>query len=520
MPAYNAERYIGEAIDSVLKQDFNDWELLVINDGSTDATVSIVGEFVGRDSRIKLINQTNQRLGAARNTGFRNAIGKWVAFLDADDTWLPEKLNIQYYYIYEKQNIDVFFSNGYTYFEGEKIRLYYHFPVANGLFDGVKMYQIEFSGNQIPVLSVVVKRDWIEKVGFQDEIVKGSEDWDYWLRLAIAGATFYGIDQRLFIYRVHDGGMSAKILTQKLSSITILIKNFQPNLLTKTQVENFKKFFFEVYTKLQKSNRQDEANLLRTSFRSLSFNKSPLVNNLYFEGALYKLNNDNLNLAKIINTIRIKNLFITIIKTLVFPLYKKYSKHSFNINIQYHRWVMGSRLVTKGFFYIHPTAKIISEKVGGKFTAYGISIYDYSRINMSSKGSFLCAKDVLINRYCNFNIWGTVSIGNNVLFNNYCSLNCLNEISIGDNTWFGEGVRLYDHNHQFKDRLQPFTNQGFTTGKISIGNNVWVGSNTVILQNVSIGDNCVIGANNLIYKSIPQNTIVKARGMEIVDSIK
>jgi acetyltransferase-like isoleucine patch superfamily enzyme len=93
----------------------------------------------------------------------------------------------------------------------------------------------------------------------------------------------------------------------------------------------------------------------------------------------------------------------------------------------------------------------------------------------------------------------------------------MDEIKIGDNTWLGEGVRIYDHNHQYKDTLTPFTEQGMKTGKISVGDNCWIGSNTVVLQNVTIGDNCVIGANNLIYKSVPANTIVKANAMACME---
>lgn len=104
---------------------------------------------------------------------------------------------------------------------------------------------------------------------------------------------------------------------------------------------------------------------------------------------------------------------------------------------------------------------------------------------------------------------GKVNIGDNVFFNNYCSINCLGTVKIGDNTIFGEGVKLYDHNHRYKDKNGFIKNQGFNIGKITIGKNCWIGSNTIILNNVEIGDNVVIGANCLIYKSIPDNSIVK-----------
>src|SRR5665213_2945633 len=106
---------------------------------------------------------------------------------------------------------------------------------------------------------------------------------------------------------------------------------------------------------------------------------------------------------------------------------------------------------------------------------------------------------------------GRLLLGENVFFNNYCSINCLHEITIGDHSLFGEGVRLYDHNHDFRDKDKSIKDQGMRFGKITIGDNCWVGSNTVILPNVTIGNNVVIGANNLVYQSIPANTVVMAQ---------
>lgn len=113
---------------------------------------------------------------------------------------------------------------------------------------------------------------------------------------------------------------------------------------------------------------------------------------------------------------------------------------------------------------------------------------------------------------------GKLIIGNNVFFNNYCSVNCLSNINIGDGCIFGEGVKLYDHNHEYKDINLLIKQQGFKRGKITIGKNCWIGSNVVILNNVNIGDNVIIGANCLIYKSIPSNSIVKNNSGLLIDS--
>jgi len=102
-------------------------------------------------------------------------------------------------------------------------------------------------------------------------------------------------------------------------------------------------------------------------------------------------------------------------------------------------------------------------------------------------------------------------IKENVFFNNYCSVNCLGEIEIGENSLFGEGVKLYDHNHKYEiinSDLKVSTNE-FKVGNIKIGKNCWIGSNVTILKDVEIGDNVIIGAHCLVYKSIPSNSIVK-----------
>jgi acetyltransferase-like isoleucine patch superfamily enzyme len=103
---------------------------------------------------------------------------------------------------------------------------------------------------------------------------------------------------------------------------------------------------------------------------------------------------------------------------------------------------------------------------------------------------------------------GKLSIGNRVFFNNYCSITCFNSISIGDDCQFGEGVKFYDHNHQYKSGEQPINQQGYRTGTIRIGNNCWFGSDVIILKDVEIGDNVIIGTGCIIHKSIPSGSVI------------
>ena len=125
-------------------------------------------------------------------------------------------------------------------------------------------------------------------------------------------------------------------------------------------------------------------------------------------------------------------------------------------------------------------------------------------------------------KYCNVLLFpnSKLIIEENVFFNNYCSINCLGEIRIGLNCIFGEGVKLYDHNHkhEYVNGELKVARDDYNIGSIVIGNNCWIGSNVTILKNVVIGDNVIIGANVLIYKSIASNSIIKSKTETIMET--
>jgi len=110
MPAYNAAKYITESITSILNQSFTRWELIVVNDGATDNTTEIVSSFLS-DSRILLINQSNKGVSAARNAGISIAKGAFITFLDADDAYLPENLEVKYEAIHADEGIEYVYSD-------------------------------------------------------------------------------------------------------------------------------------------------------------------------------------------------------------------------------------------------------------------------------------------------------------------------------------------------------------------------------------------------------------------------
>lgn len=102
---------------------------------------------------------------------------------------------------------------------------------------------------------------------------------------------------------------------------------------------------------------------------------------------------------------------------------------------------------------------------------------------------------------------GILCIGKNVFFNNYCSITARKKIVIGDNCIFGENVRLYDHNHNYKEKDVLICNQGFSSDEIIIEEGCWIGSNVTILKGVHIGKHSVIGAGVIVYKDLPENSL-------------
>jgi teichuronic acid biosynthesis glycosyltransferase TuaG len=210
MPAYNAGRYIAESIRSVLEQTYANWELVVVDDGSTDDTAALVRDFAAADERIRYFHQPNGRLGKARNTGLRFAAGELVAFLDSDDLWMPEKLALQVEAL-NAHDADVVYSDGFIFSDDDVADDTTTFPILPGRQDGERLFDQLLLGNRIAVLSVMLRRTALERAGLFEEETSfhGAEDYDLWLRLAKGGAVFYGMTERLVRYRRHSAAMTS-----------------------------------------------------------------------------------------------------------------------------------------------------------------------------------------------------------------------------------------------------------------------------------------------------------------------
>jgi glycosyltransferase involved in cell wall biosynthesis len=181
IPVYNRAHLVNRAIESVLNQTYQDFELIVVDDGSTDNTAEVVHSV--RDERIKYVrHQSNRGPSAARNTGIRAASGELIGFLDSDDEWLPEKLQRQVdKFDSASANVGLVYG-GYVVIDNEKkktIREVY--PKKRGY---MFKEMLKMAGPPDYVSMTLVRRECFEKVGLFDEGMRFVEDWDMWVRIA------------------------------------------------------------------------------------------------------------------------------------------------------------------------------------------------------------------------------------------------------------------------------------------------------------------------------------------------
>ena len=196
--------YLPQALASALEQTFSDFDVLIVNDGSTDDIEAWAAQLT--DPRVRLLTQTNQKMSAARNTGIAHTEGEYIAFLDGDDIWRPDKLAKQVAFLDEHPKVGLVHSSvGFIDGWGNAISR----PVAaHGNGD---VYQELLTYNEFYMVrcgsTPVVRRECFEKVGLFDPALRFSEDWEMWTRIA-AHYHIAAIEENLVLYRQHSSNLT------------------------------------------------------------------------------------------------------------------------------------------------------------------------------------------------------------------------------------------------------------------------------------------------------------------------
>ncbi len=209
IPVYNGEKFLSEAIESVVAQTYLDWEIITVNDGSTDRSLEILRKYEKQlPSKIYVINQENKGPSLTRNMAIAEAKGEYIAFLDCDDSWLPEKLEKQVEFLDLNKEFGLIYSDCYVIdYNGNIKGNTYSSRIKP--FRGNVFNELLYT-NFIPTSTVMVRSEVFDDVGLFNPMLRISQDYDLWIRIAETCPIDF-IDQPLAKYRLHCEGISRNV---------------------------------------------------------------------------------------------------------------------------------------------------------------------------------------------------------------------------------------------------------------------------------------------------------------------
>ncbi len=200
VPCYNQAEYLSFTLESVENQSFENWECVIVNDGSVDETESVANIWCAKDKRFKYIAQENKGLSAARNAGIRVAEGKYILPLDSDDLIHREFLEAAYNILDVDNELSIVYSNVQLFGESDEKWQDDQFELTEFMYR-----------NLIPCTALFRKENWVEAGGYNSNMRKGFEDWDFWMSIIERGGKVYKINRLLFFYRQRANSMAKKI---------------------------------------------------------------------------------------------------------------------------------------------------------------------------------------------------------------------------------------------------------------------------------------------------------------------
>lgn len=276
IPLYNKENYIKRALISVLKQTFNEFEVIIVNDGSTDSSMEIIKDI--KDDRIKIFSQENRGVSSARNAGINNAVFQYVAFLDADDTWHPSFLMSIKYLIETFPEAGAYYSNykivHKTTEENNLKEQRYENILVNDYFE------FALTRKYISSSSIVVKKDVFETIGkFPEEYTRG-EDLYLWTKLGLKHKIAYTSKIGAFYYRNIPNSLTKRkfnledSFSNSAEEFYVKYKNIATN------NDSFEKYMLNIFSSKAKylivMNRNREARIFLRKYLK-SINKKVII---------------------------------------------------------------------------------------------------------------------------------------------------------------------------------------------------------------------------------------------------
>ncbi len=223
VPARNEEKFLADAVGSVLRQTWKDLEIIVVNDGSEDRTAELADGFARKDARVRVIHRkVGGGLSSARNAGIAAAAGELICFLDADDVLLPEKLERQVAFLDQFPCCDLVFSDWYV-GDSTLTPLYLWRCQPPNL----PMHEVLVYGTWFAPMTPLMRARLVERTGPFDESLRGAEDWDYWIRASGCGTLSY-LPGPVAVYRLHARQMHRDWALMRNAREGVMRKHFKP----------------------------------------------------------------------------------------------------------------------------------------------------------------------------------------------------------------------------------------------------------------------------------------------------
>lgn len=232
MPAFNAEGTISDSIKSIISQDYQNWELIVIDDDSKDKTVSIVNQIINQDDRIKLLKNTGNGVSSARNVGIKNAKGDYICFLDADDFYAIDSIGKRVVILNSNKNIRAVFC--------ETVMVDNNLNELGWTLKGKPMVTFkDFHGNSFHTNSLMTKSSVLKSLNFETNFTNG-EDWLLFQRLARSGIVFHRVDNCKVYYRQHQATVLSNFYKHENELLRVLDIIYGKDINCPSPVEQYK----------------------------------------------------------------------------------------------------------------------------------------------------------------------------------------------------------------------------------------------------------------------------------------
>jgi glycosyltransferase involved in cell wall biosynthesis len=223
IPAYNQAQYLAEAIRSALAQTYRNYEIIVVDDGSTDDTPQVAKQFNGQ---VHYLRQENQGLAGARNTGIRQARGEYIALLDSDDAWQPNYLQVMTDLAAQHPEASVFYCP-VVYMDAKGHELPQ--PGNRQVLSPEEIYSTLLRANFLVPSTILMRRSVVMEAGLFDPAFRRLQDWDLWLRLLRDRHIFVGIGEPLVRYRLHTENLSSDPGGGQRAALAMMEKLFGPD---------------------------------------------------------------------------------------------------------------------------------------------------------------------------------------------------------------------------------------------------------------------------------------------------